>query len=136
MKGLLSFSQSVNQSVSQNHFFSKTAHRMFMKFHINFSFLKDKNVKKKYSQEKIFWEKARNIFKNRLFGVGEKIVPLMCYFWVYMMHRSCCYDSSKTACFGKIPFSSYKRKSSRPIRLQDLLNSNITKTIWGIKFFY
>ena len=73
MKGLLSFSQSVNQSVSQNHFFSKTAHRMFMKFHINFSFLKDKNVKKKYSQEKNFWEKARNIFKNRLFGVGEKL---------------------------------------------------------------
>ena len=40
MKAPLSASQSVNQ----NHFFSKTADRIFMKFHTNFWFLKDKKV--------------------------------------------------------------------------------------------
>ena len=40
MKAPLSASQSVNQ----NHFFLKTADRIFMKFHINFWFLKDKKV--------------------------------------------------------------------------------------------
>ena len=128
-------SQSVSQSGSQNHFFSKTADRIFMKFHINFQFLKDKNVIQS-RKNLILGGKARNIFKSRLFGVSEKIVPLMCYFWVYMMHRSCLYDSAKAACFGKISFSSYKRKCSRSIRLQDFLNFNITKTIWGIKFLY
>ena len=37
-------SQSVNQSVNQNHFFSKTADIIFMKFYINFWFLKGENV--------------------------------------------------------------------------------------------
>ena len=32
----------------------------------------------------------------------------MRYFMVYMVHHSCLYDSAKTACFGKISFSSYK----------------------------
>ena len=73
MKGLLSFSQSVNQSVSQNHFFSKTADRIFMKFHINFSFLKDKNVKKKYSQEKSFWEKPEIFLKAGFLESGKKL---------------------------------------------------------------
>ena len=53
MKATLSASQSLNQ----NHFFSKTADRNFMKFHINFWFLKDKKV---IQPGKIsdFWEKA------------------------------------------------------------------------------
>ena len=109
---------SVSQSGSQYHFFSKTADRVFMKFHINVWFLKVRQSRKNI----IFGEKNRNIFKSRLFGFGKKIVPLMCYFWVCMMHRSCLYDSAKTACFGKTFFSSYKRKSSRLIRLQDFLN--------------
>ena len=33
-------------------------------------------------------------------------------------------------------FSSYIRKWSRPIRLQDFLSFNITKLIWGIKFIF
>ena len=61
----------------------------------------------------------------------------MCYFPVYMMqHHSCLYDSAKTTCFGKISFSSYIRKCSQPIRLQDFLSFNIAKTIWGIKFIF
>ena len=28
--------------------------------------------------------------------------PVMCYFWVYMSHHNCLYDTAKTACFGKI----------------------------------
>ena len=40
MKAPLSCSESVNQ----NHFFSKTADIIFMKFYINFWFLKGENV--------------------------------------------------------------------------------------------
>ena len=73
------------------------------------------------------------------FGVGERFIPLMCYFWVYMLHHNCLYDSVKTACFGKVSFSSYKRKCSRPIRFQNFLNFNISKTTWvrncGFFFF-
>ena len=54
-------------------------------------------------------------------GVGKNFISLMCYFWVSMMYHSCLYGYAKIACFGKIPFSSYKRKYSRPIRLQDFL---------------
>ena len=38
----------------------------------------------------------------------------------------------KTACKRKIWFWSYRPKCSPPIRLQDVLNFNISKTIWGI----
>ena len=97
----------VTQSGSQNHFFSKTADRIFIKFLINFWFLEDKKMIQS-RKDLVLGQKTRNIFKSRLFGVGKKIVPLMCYFWVYMMHHSCLYDSAKTVCFGKISFSSYK----------------------------
>ena len=33
--------------------------------------------------------------KERLYWFGQKTVLLMCYFWVYMMHCSCLYDSAK-----------------------------------------
>ena len=82
-----------------------------------------------------FGKKAEISLKVGFFGVGKKFVPLMCYFWVYI-HHICFYDSAKTACFEKISFSSYIRKFSWPIRLQDFLNFNITKTIWGIKFLF
>ena len=77
----------------------------------------------------ILWEKARTIFKSRFFGVRKKIVPLICCFWVYIMHHSCLCDSAKTGCFEKISFSCYKQKCSRPIRVQDFLNFNVAKTI-------
>ena len=35
---------SASKSVCQNNFFSRTADTIFMKFHINFWFLKDKKV--------------------------------------------------------------------------------------------
>ena len=35
---------SANQSVNQNHFFSKATDRIFMKFHTNFWFLKSKKL--------------------------------------------------------------------------------------------
>ena len=131
MKAPLSASQSVNQ----NHFFSKTPDRRFMKFHTNFWFVKDKKViqpRKNFIFGKIAW----NILKSRTFWVGRKLVSLMCYFLVYMMHHSSLYGSSNTACFGKISFSSYIRKCSQPIRLQNFLSFNITKTIWDMKFLF
>ena len=99
-----------------------------MKLHIDFWFLKDKKVI--HPGKNLILEKKPVIsLKVGLLGVGKKFVPLMCYFWVYIMHDSCLYDSARTACFGKMSFSSYKRKCSQPIRLQDFSSFNITKTI-------
>ena len=125
---------SISQSVNQNHFFSKTADRIFIKFHTNFWDVKYKKVIQP-GKNLTFGKKAEISLKVGFFGVGKKFVPLMCYFWVYI-HHICFYDSAKTACFEKISFSSYIRKFSWPIRLQDFLNFNITKTIWGIKFLF
>ena len=72
MKAPLSASQSVNQ----NHFFLKTADRIFMKFHINFWFLKDKKV---IQLEKIiiFGKKPEIFWRVRLCGVSKKVVSLI-----------------------------------------------------------
>ena len=42
------------------------------------------------------------------------------------------YDSVKTACLRKIWRTSYRSNCSPPIRLQDYLSFNISKTIYGI----
>ena len=127
-------SLSASQSVNQNHF-SKTADSVFMKFHTNFWFFKDKKVIQ--PGKKLFWgERTWHILKSRAKRVGKKIVPLMCYFMIYMMDHSCLYDSARAACFGKISFSGYIRKFHQTIRLQKFLSFNITETIWGIKFFF
>ena len=88
---------SANQSLNQNHFFSKTADRNFMKFHINFWFLKDKKVIQP-GKNLIFRKKPKISLKLGHFSIGKKIVP----FLDKPMHHSCFYDSAKTACFGKI----------------------------------
>ena len=49
----------------------------------------------------IFAEKPEISLKVGLFEVGKQLVPLMCYFWVYIMHHSCLYDSEKNKCFRK-----------------------------------
>ena len=99
-----------------------------MKFQIKFKFLNDEKVIQP-GKNLIFGKKPEISLKVGFFEVGKKFIPLMCYFWVYMMHHSCLYDSAKTACFGKISLSSYKWKCSQLIRLQEFLNFNITKTI-------
>ena len=87
-------------------------------------------------------QKVTHSIKNLLLGKNPKIslkveiFGVICYFWVYMMHQSCHYDSATTACFGKISFSSYNWKCSWPIRLQDFLSFNITKTIWVKNFSF
>ena len=73
MKAPLSASQSVNQ----NHFFSKTADRIFMKFHTNFWFLNDKKVMQP-GKNLIFGKKPETSLKVGLFGVAKKFVPLLC----------------------------------------------------------
>ena len=67
MKAPLSASQSVNQ----NHFFQKTTDRIFMKFHTNFWFLKDKKVMQP-GKILIFWKKPEISLKVWLFGCGKK----------------------------------------------------------------
>ena len=56
--GLMKVPLSANQSVNQNYFFKKTADRIFIKFHKNFWFLKDKKVIQSGKMLKDFWEKA------------------------------------------------------------------------------
>ena len=130
MKAPLSPSQWLNQ----NHFFSKTTDRITMKFHKNFWFLKNKKVIQP-GKNLMFEKKPEISLKVGLFGVGIKFFPLVPFhFPVYMMHHSCLYDSTETACFGKIYFLSYVRKCPQPIRLQYFLSFNITKTIWDVKF--
>ena len=97
-----------------------------MKFHANVLFLKDKKVIQPVKN--LFRGKKAEIFlKVRLFGVGKKFVQSMCYFWIYMMHHSCFYDSVKTACCRKNSFSSYIRKCYQQIKLQDFLSFNISR---------
>ena len=125
---------SISQSVNQNHFFSKTADRIFIKFHTNFWNVKEKKVIQP-GKNLIFGKKAEISLKVGFFGVGKKFVQFMCCFGVYI-HHICFYDFAKTTCFEKISFSSYIRKFSWPVRLPYFLNFNITKTIWGIKFLF
>ena len=132
MKATLSASQSLNL----NHFFSKIAYRIFMKFQTSFWFFKDKKVIQP-GKNLISGKRPEVSLKVRLFGVGKKFVQFVPFhFPVYMMHHSYLYDSAETTCFGKTSFLSYIRKCSQPIRLPDFLSFNITKTIWGIIFLY
>ena len=67
MKAPLSASQSVNQ----NHFFSKTADSIFMKFHTNFWFLQDKEVIQP-GKNLIFGQKPEISLKGRLLELAKK----------------------------------------------------------------
>ena len=105
------------------------ADRIFRKFHANFWVLNDRKVIQP-GKNLIFGKKPEISLKVELFRVGKKNFPFVPFhFSVYMMHHSCLYDSAETACFGKTSFLNYIRKCSQPIRLQDLLSFNITKTI-------
>ena len=67
-----------------------------MKFQIKFGFLTQPG------KNPILRKKPEISLKVGFFEVGRKIISLNGYFWVYMMHHSCLYDSAKTACFRKI----------------------------------
>ena len=114
--GLIKATLSASQSVCYNHFFSKTA-RIFVKLYIKFWFLKDKKVTQP-GKNLVLGKKPEISIKLGFFGFGYMFIPLIGYFWVCMIHHTCLYDSAKTACFGKISFSSYEQKCSRSIRLQ------------------
>ena len=81
-----------------------------LKFHVKLWFLKDKKVRQP-GKKLILGKKPETLLKV-LLELEKKFISLMCYFWVYMMHHSCLYDSSKAACFVKISFTSYRRKCS------------------------
>ena len=66
---------SASQSVNQNHFFSKTTDRIFIKFHTNFWFLKDKKVTP--PRKNHFGKKSGISLKVGLFGVGKNFIPSM-----------------------------------------------------------
>ena len=77
--------QSVRQSFSQqSFFFSNTANRIFMKWHIRLRCLKDKTVTEPdFSEKNSFGgeKKPQNTSKMRFFGVCKKFSPLMCAFF-------------------------------------------------------
>ena len=105
LKHSTSENTTVNQSVSQNQFFSKAADRIFMKFHLKFWFLQNEKVTQP-GKNLVMGKKPEITLKVGFFGVSKKFIPLTCYFWVYMMHRGCLYDSSKATFFEKFCFSS------------------------------
>ena len=85
--------------LSQNVYLTNCLHdKELIRVHIKFWFLKDKKVTQPEKNTYI-WEKPEISLEVGLFG--KKLIPLICYFWFYMMHHSCLYYSAKTACFGK-----------------------------------
>ena len=66
-----------------------------------------------------------SVVSNQWVRFCPKFNPLMSFFTIKIVQYSFLYDSTKTACLGKIWFSSYDLKSSQPIRLQYL-----TINIW------
>ena len=68
MKAAVSASQPVNQS----NFFSKTADRIFMKFHTKFWFLKDKKLIP--TRKNYFGKKPEIFLRVGFFGVSKKFV--------------------------------------------------------------
>ena len=73
----------VSLSVSQ----PKTSDTIFIKLPLKFSCLKDKKVPQP-GKNIILGKDPEISSKVAFFGVGKKFIPLMCYFWVYMMHHS------------------------------------------------
>ena len=61
-----------------------------------------------------------SVVSNQWVRFWPKFNPLMSFFTIKIVQYSFLYDSTKTACLGKIWFSSYGLKSSQPIRLQYL----------------
>ena len=98
--------------------FSKITDKIFIKFQIKFWFLEDKQVTQP-GKNLVLGKKPEIFLKVGFFEVGKNFIPLMCYFSVYKMYHTCLYGLAKTACFGEISFSSYKRKCSQPIRWQE-----------------
>ena len=70
---------SASHSDSQNHFFSQTAERIFMKFLIKFWFLLNEKVIQ-LGKNLIFGKKPEKSLKVGFFGVGKKIILLMLIF--------------------------------------------------------
>ena len=93
---------------------------------VSYGWISDIARKKSYLGKDVW-----NILKSRVFWSQQETCSID-----ELLHHSCLYDSAKTACPAKVIFSSYKRKCSRSIRLQDVLSFNITKTIWRIKFLF
>ena len=70
---------SASHSESQNHFFSQTAERIFMKFPIKFWFLLDEKVIQ-LGKNLILGKKLKISLKVGFFGVGKKFILLMLIF--------------------------------------------------------
>ena len=85
--------------LSQNVNLTNCLHdKELIRVHIKFWFLKDKKVTQPQKNTYI-WENPEISLEVGLFG--KKLIPLICYFWFYMMHHSCLYYSAKTLCFAK-----------------------------------
>ena len=96
----------ISMSVGK-HFFSRLAHRIFLKFHMKLQWLKGKKF-----TESDFLKKIKNK-KNK------KNPPWKDFFWFKGCTRFGLYGFVKTVCLGKIWFSSYMQKISWPVRSPD-----------------
>ena len=72
--------------------------------------------------------------QQEVFRVLTKIFFIrMCFFYFNMQVPMVFWLFAKTTCLGKIWFFSYGSKTSRPLRMQNSLNYNISKMSWGMK---
>ena len=78
-----------------------------------------------------------NGWKIRFFGFWQKSSLFIFFVFYLVMKVLLVFQlSTKTACLGKIWFLRYGLKTSRPIRMQDSLNCNISQTSWDLNLSF
>ena len=94
-------STTASQSVSQ----SKIPDKIFIKLPMKFWCLKGKKVPQP-GKNIILGKDPETSSKVSVLWSWQKVYSIdVLLFWVYVMHHSSLYDSTKTACFAKMSFS-------------------------------
>ena len=79
----------------------------------------------------------KNGWKMRFFGFWQKSSPFIFFVFYLIMKVLLVFQrSAKTTCLGKFWFLRYGLKTSRPIRMQDSLNCNISQRSWDLNLSF
>lgn len=125
-----------NSSSVCNDFFSKTTHRVFMKFGMKLWCFKGKKWQNSIFLEKnhILEEKSKNISRIGWFGVLKMFNPLICAFFGFTWNIIIAFMILRK--LYVLEKSGYMQRCPCPIRLYDFLNLNIPKVFWNMKSFF
>ena len=94
-------------------------------------------MKKKVPSSQEGPKSPNNGWKMRFFGFWQKSSPFIFFVFYLVMKVLLVFQlSTKAACLGKIWFLRYVFKTSRPIRMQDSLNCNISQTSWDLNLSF